>query len=105
MARIRAIKEQLVALDHICAGTLHKRMKVCGKAACGCAKDPSARHGPYYEWSWWEANRTTHRVISKEQAQVLKRAMRNYREAKELLARWEIESAQIILEIDDGINP
>ena len=96
-ARIAAIRTQIARMDHISSGTLHKRTKVCGKPGCRCAQDAAARHGPYYEWSWLEAGRLVHRVISAQQATRLLQAMRNYKQVKRLLARWDEESFRFIL--------
>jgi hypothetical protein len=95
--RIDAAKRQIAKIGLICAGTLHERTKSCGKAGCRCATDPNARHGPYYEWSWREDGRLIHRIVSAEQAAELERAISNYRSVQELLARWQGESATIIL--------
>jgi hypothetical protein len=95
--RIESIRRQIAKIDLICAGTLHERTKSCGKAACRCATDPAARHGPYYEWSWREDGRLVHRVVSAEQAGALQSAISNYRRVQEMLARWQGESATIIL--------
>jgi len=48
--RIARIQKSLSAVDYLCSGTILKRMKKCGKPSCRCAQDPSARHGPYFEW-------------------------------------------------------
>ena len=100
-AQIKAIQQELARLDLICAGSLQKRTKLCGKPNCRCARDPSARHGPYYEWSWREGRRMVHRVISKSQAHNLAWAIKNYRKAQDLLAKWELVSAQIILDLKE----
>ena len=48
--KIGRIRAELTAIEYLCSGTLHQRTKVCGRPTCRCAQDPSARHGPYYEW-------------------------------------------------------
>jgi len=96
-ARITSIRARIGRIDHISSGTLHKRMKVCGKSGCRCARDAAARHGPYYEWSWMEEGRLVHRVIPPQQARLLLRAMSNYREVKRLLVMWDEESFRVIL--------
>jgi len=55
--RIERIRQVLGGIDHLCSGTLLKRTKVCGKPGCRCATDPSARHGPYYEWGHMRAGK------------------------------------------------
>jgi len=67
-ARIEALRAELAAFDLVCSGTLLKRMKTCGSAACRCAHDRDARHGPYYEWGHMHRGKLVHRLVSPEQA-------------------------------------
>ena len=95
-ARIAQIREELSAIELLCSGTLLKRMKSCGSPNCRCAHDPSARHGPYYEWGHMQAGKLVHRVVSAEQAEVLQQAITNYRRLKKLLRGWEAETEHLI---------
>lgn len=95
-ARIEALRAELAALDLVCSGTLLKRMKTCGSAACRCAQDTAARHGPYYEWGHMHAGKLVHRLVSPEQAQLLRGAIANYRKLKKLLRAWETESERLL---------
>ena len=56
-------------MDYVASGTLHSRTKVCGRSNCRCADDPSARHGPYHEWSRRTGGRLVHHVITAQQAE------------------------------------
>lgn len=94
--RIAALKEQIDKLDFLCSGTLVKRRKTCGKPSCACAKDPNARHGPYYEWGYMKAGKQVHRMISSDQAALLRRAIANYRRVRRLLRRWEAETVRLM---------
>ena len=95
-ARIAQIREELAAIELLCSGTLLKRMKTCGSPTCRCAHDPAARHGPYYEWGHMQSGKLVHRVVSAEQAEVLRQAIANYRRLKKLLRRWEAETERLI---------
>lgn len=95
-ARIGAIRAELCAFDLVCSGTLLKRMKTCGSAACRCAHDPAARHGPYYEWGHMHAGRLVHRLVSPEQAELLRGAIANHRKLKKLLRAWEAASERLL---------
>src|SRR5438445_11905021 len=86
--RIAQIRQDLQRIDVLCSGTLLKRMKTCGSPTCRCAKDPAARHGPYYEWGHMRAGKLVHRLVSPEQAGVLERAISNYRKQVKLLRCW-----------------
>ncbi len=95
--RIAQIQEELGRLDYICAGTLQHRTRVCGKPGCRCARDPAARHGPYYEWGRLEQGRLVHTKLSRQEALLFIQAMRKYRRLKRLLHKWQQESVQAML--------
>jgi hypothetical protein len=95
--RIADIQQKITDMDLVCSGTLLKRTKVCGKPGCRCAKDPSARHGPYFEWSRREKGRLVHSILSEDMAEKLSHAIDNYRQILKLIHQWERESAKIIL--------
>ena len=94
--RIASIRAVLNAMEYLCSGTLLRRTKVCGKPSCRCAQDPSARHGPYYEWGHQKGGKLVHRVVSPEQAALLRLAIANYRQARKLLRAWEKETERLI---------
>jgi hypothetical protein len=94
--RIEQIRQELGDIELLCSGTLLKRMKTCGSPNCRCAHDPAARHGPYYEWGHMRAGKLVHRVVSAEQAEVLRQAIANYRKLKKLLRGWESETERLI---------
>lgn len=94
--RIARILEAISGVDYLCSGTLLKRTKVCGKPGCRCAKDASARHGPYYEWGHMQDGKLVHRTVSPEQAILLQQGIDNYRAVQKLLRNWEMETEQLI---------
>jgi hypothetical protein len=95
-ARIAALRERLNAVDELCSGTLLEHRTRCGRAGCACAKDPDARHGPYYDWGHMQAGKLVHRRVSAEQAARLRLAIANYRKVKTLLLEWEKETELLI---------
>ena len=95
LERIARIREALSAIDYLCSGTLLQRTKVCGKPGCRCAQDPSARHGPYYEWGHMKGGKLVHRTVSPEQATILQLAIANHRKAKKLMQAWEDETERL----------
>ncbi len=96
--RIEAPKRRLTTLDYVCSGNLRRRHSVCGTPNCRCKATPPEPHGPYYYWSRLLKGRVVQRVLSPEQALIVARGIANYREAKELLRRWEEQTA-ITIEI------
>jgi hypothetical protein len=102
LARIAQIHDRIRAIERLCSGTLLRRTKVCGKPACRCAHDPTARHGPYYEWGRMKGGRLVHRMVSPSQAALLREAIANYRLLRRLLRAWETETVKLIeAETDD----
>ena len=94
--RIARIRASLDAMDYLSSGTLLRRMKICGKPGCRCAEDPAARHGPYYEWGHMKGGKLVHRMVTPEQAALLRRAIANYRRAKKLMKAWEQETERLV---------
>jgi len=99
--QIDQIHRKIVGIDYICSGTLLKRTKVCGKPNCRCAQEPTARHGPYYEWSRREGGRLAHSVVPASQAKLFARAIAKHRLILRLLTRWERESVRFIMDQND----
>jgi len=93
--RIARIREALSAIDYLCSGTLLQRTKVCGKPGCRCANDPSARHGPYFEWGHMKGGKLVHRTVSPEQATIVQLAIANHRKAKKLMQAWGDETERL----------
>ena len=93
---IAEIQRALSAMQYLSSGTLLKRMKLCGKPQCQCARDPRARHGPYYEWTYLKAGRLQHRTLTPAQAQLMRLAIANNRKAKKLLRAWEAHTQHLI---------
>jgi hypothetical protein len=94
--KITEIQRTLAAMEYVSSGTLLKRTKVCGNPQCRCAKEPAARHGPYYEWSYLKAGKLRHRTLTPEQAKLMRLAIANYRKAKKLLRAWEDQTQHLI---------
>jgi hypothetical protein len=96
LARLEAVRGEIAALDLIAPGTLLRRTKVCGKPGCACARDPAARHGPYYEWGRMEQGARSTVTVPEAKARQLERALRNRRRLEGLLRRWMRESVRVI---------
>ena len=94
--RFQELKRDLEQLECFCKGTVLKRMMKCGKAYCGCATDPSKRHGPYYELTYKANGETVNVKLSTQTAPLYKAASLQYRKLKKLLARLENLSQTIL---------
>jgi len=96
LQRIATLRQAIEAFEFVCSGTLLERRKVCGKPGCRCANDPEQRHGPYYEWTRRANGKLLHRVVSAEQARMIRQAIANHRAILRLLRRWERETIRLI---------
>lgn len=101
-ARSQKFRQKIARMDFVASGTLHVRTKVCGRKNCKCAADPDERHGPYHEWSRRKDGRLRHKIVTPEQALLIKQAISNHREILTLLAQWEDETASEILNPLEG---
>ena len=95
--RIAALKREIAAIDLVCSGTLLKRWRACGKPNCRCARNPAARHGPYYEWNRYLDGRLRHTIVSPDDVEEVRRVMDNYQQVLTLLERWDEESLRLVL--------
>jgi len=68
-------------------GSLSTARSTCGKPQCPCHTDPARRHGLYYRWTGLLNGQRTTRTISREQAQVCRTRIKNYRQLQQILAR------------------
>jgi len=90
------LRRRILAMEGVLSGTVHVRTKICGKPNCRCVKDPDARHGPYIEWSHRQNNRLVHHILTPEQAELVQRAIANYRTIQDLLGLWENKTIESI---------
>jgi hypothetical protein len=94
--RIATIQDQIRGIELLCSGTLQRRMKVCGRPTCRCARDPKARHGPYYEWGRMKGGKLVNRMVSPEEARRIRKGIANYRAVRRLLRAWEEQTVRLL---------
>jgi len=87
--RFRQALQELRQLDYFLKGTVLKRMMKCGRPQCACHRDPSQRHGPYFEWTYKVAGKTVNVKLSPQAAPLYQAATRQHRKLKAVLARME----------------
>ena len=95
--RFQELKADLAQIEYFSKGTLLARMVRCGKPQCACGKDPSKRHGPYYEWTYKARGKTVTVRLAPEAAPFFRAAARQYRKLKTILNRMETLSRQVKL--------
>jgi hypothetical protein len=87
--RFRQVRQELRQLDFFLKGTVLKRMMKCGQPRCACHRDPSQRHGPYFEWTYKLKGKTVNVKLSPQAAPLYQAATKQHRKLKATLARME----------------
>ena len=104
--RFRQAQQELLRLDYFFKGTVLKRMMKCGQPQCACHRDPSKRHGPYFEWTYKANGKTVNVKLSPQAAPLYQAATKQHRKLKAILARMERLSrtalAQLAKQADVG---
>jgi hypothetical protein len=80
-------QRQLAQIGFVLQGSVAERRMLCGKASCRCRREPDARHGPYYQWSWKSRGRTVSVYLTPTQAATCKEWVRNNRQMERIFAR------------------
>jgi hypothetical protein len=88
-SRFRQTRQQLQQVDYFLKGTVLKRMMKCGQPTCACHRDPSRRHGPYFEWTYKLHGKTVSVKLSPQAAPLYQAATKQHRQLKLVLARME----------------
>ena len=71
-------------------GSLSERTIKCSKPGCACAKDPQARHGPYYSLTHAVGGKTHSRFLNAGQADLARQQIDAGREFRSRVdAYWE----------------
>src|SRR5713226_777585 len=87
--RFRQTRQELHQLEYFLKGTVLKRMMKCGQPNCACHRDPSQRHGPYFEWTYKVKGKTVNVKLSPQAAPLYQAATQQHRKLKAALARME----------------
>jgi hypothetical protein len=90
----RALARELAGIGFISQGSVVVRYTTCGKPGCRCQKDPSGRHGPYYQWSRAVAGKTVSRRLTEAEAELYRGWIANRRRLEEIVERMERISAE-----------
>ena len=96
LQQFAGLKQQIQQMQYFCKGTVLKRMMKCGQPRCACHKDPTKRHGPYFEWTYKANGKTVNVRLQPEEAAVYKSATEQYRRLKSVLTRMEALSRKAV---------
>src|ERR1035441_7229431 len=87
--RFRHAQQELHQLDYFLKKTVSKRMMKCGQPQCACHRDPSQRHGPYFEWTYKVKGKTINVKLSAQAAPLYQAATKQNHKLKAVLAKME----------------
>src|SRR5450756_68038 len=82
-------------------GTILERRIRCGKSGCRCSRDPSALHGPYYQWTRKVNGKTVTRLLSGAQMARYRGWFENARLVRSLTSELESLSLEIAESAED----
>jgi hypothetical protein len=94
--KILRLQKEIAVFDVVCSGNLRSRTLICGKKNCHCKGKSPKLHGPYHYWSHRQGGKLVQKVLTPAQAKIVGRAIRNYRNIRRILERWEQETVEII---------
>jgi len=94
--RFRQAGEELLQLNYFLKGTVSKRMMKCGQPQCACHRDPSYRHGPYFEWTYKVNGKTVNVKLSAKAAPIYQAATKQNRKLKAVLVKMERLSRTVV---------
>jgi len=91
----RKTAEELATLGYVLQGSIARRWMTCGKAACPCTDDPTARHGPYYTWTFKRGGKTVCVYLTADQATLCSQWINNNRRLERLVAKLRAVTRRI----------
>lgn len=83
--RHRELAAQIAEIGIVAAGSLTRRYTRCTSAGCRCNADPSARHGPYWQWTAKVNGKTVTKRLTASEAQLYQEWIGNDRRIRALL--------------------
>ena len=94
-ARLRLLATAWAQPKLMRRGSLSERTVKCSKPGCPCAQDPRARRGPYYSLTRAVGGRTHSRLLTREQAAVVRQQIQaGHRLRARLETYWEDSEAR-----------
>lgn len=98
--KLQKAKARIHKIGFICQGSITERYLTCGTPSCNCHTNPDKRHGPYYQLSWKENNKTVSRFIAPEHVPLFRKWSEN---RKKLMAAVE-EMLEISRKAGDSLK-
>ena len=92
--RQRELARQILDLGFIQPGSVVLRYTSCRTPGCHCQADPPQLHGPYWQWTRYDAGRTITRRLTVRQAALYQEWIANRRRLSRIIAQMEKISEQ-----------
>ncbi len=99
--RQRELARQILDLGFIQPGSVVLRHTYCRTPGCHCQADPPQLHGPYWQWTRYDAGRTITRRLTEPQAALYQEWIANRRRLAGIITQMEKISeraAELLLE-------
>jgi len=91
-----ALKREILKIGYICKGSIVPLYRKCGKPNCHCAKDESAKHGPYFVWTRKEKGKTVTKALSKKQMKLCEEYIQNHKKLEKIIVQMRNISSEIL---------
>jgi hypothetical protein len=89
--QVRQLATDLADAKPMRRGSLSERTIKCSKPGCACARDPKARHGPYYSLTHAVKGKTRSRFLTAEEAGLAQQQIEAGRKFRaDVDAYWEV---------------
>ena len=85
---VERIKQELVRLGDLRAGSLSEQFNVCGSPGCRCKGSSPQRHGPYYQVSYTRKGKSSTKFVKQKDLPAVRKQLKNYERMKFLTDRW-----------------
>ncbi len=87
--RISHIKKIILDIGEMRTGSLSQQWNVCGSPNCRCKDSINPKkHGPYYQLSYMRYKKSKTEFVSKENVELVKGHIANYKKFMELRNEW-----------------
>jgi hypothetical protein len=99
--QVAKLYADLRALGFLLRGTVNRRYTRCGTPGCGCRTNPSARHGPYYDWTRKVGGKTVTVRLTAAQAKVVGEWIARIRRFDRIAEEIQAVSAEAVQLVDE----
>jgi len=85
----RELARRILHLGFVQPGSVVRRHTFCRTPGCRCQADPPQPHGPYWQWTRYDAGRTVTRRLTESEAALYQEWITNRRRLAEIVTHME----------------